>query len=130
MGTLESRQAVSEARDLAALLRQAAEAMPEPQRSRFKRYLREAEKRERPDLVPGTPFLPPITVLRPARPPRARPQGPSAGRSSPAQSLTRLECGWYYGEPCGCGGHHSRAPGRLSRPVQLRLDLSTEPKGR
>jgi hypothetical protein len=57
-------------RDLTAALRVAARAMPAAERLRFSRFLRGLEGRDPPDVVPGTPFLPPITVNRPPIPAR------------------------------------------------------------
>lgn len=54
-------------RDLTSLLRAAARgAMPPAEALRFSRFLRGLEGRQAPDAVPGTPFLPPITINRPA----------------------------------------------------------------
>lgn len=107
-------------RSLAAQLRAASAAMPATQRLRFSRFLRGLEHRQAADLVPGTPDLPAITIMRPDRPPRAGREAGSPARETAAQALTRLECGWYYGEPCGCGAAHRSGQAR-PRPHQLAL---------
>lgn len=102
---------MNERRQMAGLLRAAAKAMPATERLRFSRYLRGLEKRGLADLVPGTPLLPPITVLRAPAPER-----------KPVESVP--ECWWYYGEACSCSRGHGRPARDHGAPVQLWLDLS------
>lgn len=94
-------------RDLArALSRLGFSAMPAAEARKFSRVLG-GPVRSRPGFrsLPGD-GLPPVTV--PERAPR------------PVQRLSRPECGWYYGEPCGCGrGHEKNQP--KSKPEQMRL---------
>lgn len=107
------------------LLRQAAAALPATERLRFDRFLRGLEGRAPRDLVPGTPALPALTVNRPGQTPRARRGSPPAPNERPSWALSRPECGWYYGEPCGCGGPHQRGQ---ARQIAVQLPLPFGPR--
>lgn len=106
---------------LTGLLRQAAAAMPPDERARFRRFLRGLERPDSADLIPGTPILPPVTVNAPAKRPRAQAEPLSRGPETAQQPLTRPECGWYYGERCGCGDPDMRRGHAYRTPIQLPL---------
>lgn len=75
-------------RDLTAQLRAAARAsMPPDQAQRFSRFLRGLEGRVPPDVVPGTPWLPAVTIGRPSAPPKARIRAESVPEDDPQPRL-------------------------------------------
>lgn len=78
--------------------------MPPAEARKFRALLNGGPARS----LPGD-GLPPMTLPAKAEKPRPQP-------------VSRTECGWYYGEPCGCGPAHTRGQAK-SKPVQVRLPL-------
>jgi hypothetical protein len=80
-------------RKLVRSLSEAAKAMPPAERRKFRQFLKGAAAR--PD-----DGLPAMTARQP---------------------ISRPECGWYYGERCGCGDPSMRRGHAYPKPQQLSL---------